>query len=156
MGQPVAVTEKPGAHPGVVRFETNRTFSGMGHERFASTEEAWAPTASAEIARRLFATGRVGGVHVYANMVTVDLHNGYSSDGLGDIIRELYRYWHPGMAPPSFEDLQPADEPAAGGDTPAVADAGGDTALAEAAKRVPMHLLERSRAARDRWKSMNA
>ena len=32
-------------------------------------------------------------------------------------------------------------------------DAGGDAALAEAAKRVPMHLLERGRAARERWKA---
>jgi hypothetical protein len=156
MGQPVAVTEKPGAHPGVVRFETNRTFSGMGHERFASTEEAWAPTASAEIARRLFATGRVGGVHVYANMVTVDLHNGYSSDGLGDIIRELYRYWHPGMKPPTFEDLVP-DE-AAGGDAAAGAGAGAagdDPALAAVAARVPMPLLERARAARAKYAAAN-
>ena len=32
-------------------------------------------------------------------------------------------------------------------------DAGSDAALSEAAKRVPAHLLERSRAARERWKA---
>ena len=53
------------------------------------------------------------------------------------------------VEPPSFEDLQP-DEPAA----PAGDGGGGDAELSEAAKRVPAHLLERSRAARERWKAM--
>jgi hypothetical protein len=58
------------------------------------------------------------------------------------------------MAPPTFEDLQPEDEPASAGAAPAGGGGGeGDAALAEAAKRVPMHLLERSRAARERWKA---
>lgn len=156
VGQQVAVTEKPSTSPGVVRFELNRALTGMGHEHFDAAADAAGPRPAAELARRLFATGQVAAVHVYSNMVTVDLSKGGSSSELSDVVRNLYRYWHPGMAPPSFEDLQPADEPPAGGDTPAVADAGGDTALAEAAKRVPMHLLERSRAARDRWKSINA
>ena len=85
-------------------------------------------------------------MHVYSNIVTVDLAKGGSPDGLSDVVRNLYRYWHPGMAPPSFEDLVPDEEPAAEG-APAAPSGEGDAALAEAAKRVPMHLLERSRAA---------
>jgi hypothetical protein len=57
------------------------------------------------------------------------------------------------MAPPTFEDLQPEEEPAAAAAPVGGGDGGGDAALAEAAKRVPMHLLERSRAARERWKA---
>ena len=34
VGQPIAVTEKPSNKPGIVRFETNRSFTGMGHEHF--------------------------------------------------------------------------------------------------------------------------
>ena len=155
MGQLVAVTEKPSSSPGVVRFELNRSLTGMGHERFRSAADAFGPRPAAELARRLFATGQAAGVHVYANIVTVDLAKGASSSGLADVVRHLSQYWQPGMAPPTFEDLQPEEDtgggaaaaPAAGGD------AGGDAALAEAAKRVPMHLLERSRAARDRWKA---
>jgi hypothetical protein len=60
----------------------------------------------------------------------------------------MYRYWKPGVVPPEFEELQ-AEEPAAvesGGD--------GDSAeLSAAAKLVPAHLLERGRAARERWKA---
>ena len=148
MGELVAVVEKPSATPGVVRFELNRSLSGMGHERFASPADAYGPTPSALLARMLFQTGQVASVHVYANIVTVDLAKGMHSDGLADIVTEMYRYWKPGVEPPSFEDLQP-EEPAAeassGGD--------GDTELSEAAKRVPAHLLERSRAARERWKA---
>lgn len=153
MGQPVAVTEKQSRTPGVVRFEANRSFNGMGHERFSSPADAYQDTPSAAIARRLFATGKVDGVHVYSNMVTVDIRKGFDSAGLANELVELYQYWKPGMQPPAFEDLQPdepepsASEPASGGD------GGEDGALAEAAKLVPMHLLERSRAARERWKA---
>lgn len=148
MGQLVGVVEKRSATPGVVRFELNRSLSGMGHERFASAAEAIGPRPAAALARELFATGQVANVHVYGNMVTVDLAKGFDSSGLIDIVREMYRYWKPGVEPPTFEDLQP-EEPAA---VPA-GDGGGDAELSEAAKRVPAHLLERSRAARERWKA---
>lgn len=151
MGQMVAVTEKSSATPGVVRFELNRALTGMGHERFASAAEAYGDRPAAVVASRLFASGQVVAVHVYANIVTVDLAKGAGAGGLADIVRNLYKYWHPGMQPPSFEDLAP-EEPA-GGDDAASADgeAGGDSALAAAAKRVPMHLLERGRAARQKF-----
>jgi hypothetical protein len=155
MGQLVAVTEKPSTSPGVVRFELNRALTGMGHERFRSAAEAYGPTQAAELARRLFATNQAAAVHVYSNIVTVDLAKGATSAGLADVIRYLHQYWKPGMVPPAFEDLQPAEEEtsAAGAASPSGSDGGGDDALVEAAKRVPMHLLDRSRAARERWKA---
>ncbi len=157
MGQLVAVTEKPSTSPGVVRFELNRTLTGMGHERYRSAAEAYGPRPADELARRLFATGRVAGVHVYSNIVTVDLAKGATSTGLDDVVRHLYQYWKPGMAPPTFEELQPAEETPTASAAPAPGgDGGGDDALAEAAKRVPMHLLERSRAARERWKAKSS
>ena len=77
MGQLVGVTEKPSSTRGVVRFETNRTISGSGHEQFRTLADAYGDTPSDELARRLFATGQVGGVHVMANIVTVDLVKGH-------------------------------------------------------------------------------
>jgi hypothetical protein len=151
MGQPVLVVEKPSRRPGIVRFEANRNLSGMGHEHFLNSDtsaHSVAETPSAELARRLFATGRVAGVHVYQNMITVDLEKGFDSTGLVEVVRDLYQYWKPGMEPPAFEDLVPEAEA-----SPAAAvDAGGDPKLAEALKKVPAHLLERSRAARQRLK----
>jgi hypothetical protein len=108
--------------------------------------DAWGVRPTDELARRLFATGRVHTVHVYANIVTVELERGATSDGLSDIVRDLYQYWLPGVEPPTFEDLVP--------DTPAAAVAEGDSSdpWAAAAALVPPHLLERSRAARARLK----
>ncbi len=123
MGQLVGVTEKPSATRGVVRFETNRTISGLGHEQFSSVADAYGNTPTDELARRLFATGQVAAVHVYGNIVTVDLVKGHDSTGLADVVRDLYQYWHPGMEPPSFEDLEP-DEPEA------AASGGGDGTVA--------------------------
>ena len=87
-------------------------------------------------------------MHVYSNIVTVDLAKGATSAGLADVVRHLYQYWQPGMAPPTFEDLQPEEERRRPRRAVRPVTAVGDAALAEAAKRVPMHLLERSRAAR--------
>lgn len=150
MGQLVGVVEKPSTTPGVVRFELNRSLSGMGHERFTSADEAIGPRPSAALARLLFASGRVAGVHIYGNIVTVDVAKGFDSSGLGDIVREMYQYWKPGVVPPAFEDLVP-DEPAA----VASGSGEGESELSEAAKRLPPHLLERSRAARAKWKAAN-
>jgi hypothetical protein len=149
MGQPVAVVEKSSSIPGMVRFEANRTFSGMGHERFTSAELPVATTPSAVLARRLFDTGKVDAVHVYANIVTVDLRKGFTADGLKGVVEDLYTYYRPGFVPPAIE--MPAAEPAA------AAAAGDSTAPAAGVdSRVPAHLLERSRAARAKWASKAA
>ena len=147
MGQPVVVVEKQSRRPGVIRFEANRSLSGMGHESFSSSDTnahaVSSITPSAELARRLFATGRVASVHVYQNMITVDLAKGFDSEGLQDIVRDLYQYWKPGMVPPAFEDLVAAEEAPAASSAPAEGGVVIDS-------RVPAHLVERSRAARAR------
>jgi len=153
MGQPVAVIEKPSSRPGVVRFEANRSLTGMGNERFTAGEQAIGPRPAAELARRFFATGRVDAVHVYSNVVTVDLKKGFTSDGLAEIFEHLYIYWVPGREPPVLES--PAEQPAA----EAAAGGGGDAAAvsaAAAASRVPADLLERSRLAKERAKAKAA
>jgi hypothetical protein len=147
MGQPVAVAEKPSPRPGVVRFETNRSFTGMGHERFTAPEQAVGDRPAAVIARRFFETGKVDAVHVYQNVVTVDLAKGHTSAGLLEVLEGLYTYYRPGFVPPPLvmpEEEKPAPVPA-GDDA-----AGDDASLAAAASKVPAHLLERSRAAKAR------
>jgi hypothetical protein len=149
MGQPVAVVEKRGSRPGLIRFELNRNLTGMGHERFTSPEQATGPRPSAELARRLFATGGVDAVHVYLNVVTVDLKKGFHSDGLGQIVEDLYIYYRPGVEIPTFDEPAP-EEPAA----PAAPAAGGDAPKVSAeASRIPAHLLERGRAAKQKWQA---
>jgi hypothetical protein len=154
VGQPVDVTETPSSTEGVVRFQLNRSLTGMGHERFASQAEASGVTPAAELARRLYATGQVDAVHVYSNIVTVELARGGDPDPLNDVIRTMYRYWQPGMKPPSLEDLQPpAVEAGGAGDAAGDSEAAGVDTQSAAAQLVPAHLLERGRAARERWKA---
>lgn len=152
MGQPVAVTEKLSTRPGLVRFELNRSLTGMGHERFTSLADAEGPKPSAVLARRLIETGQVDAVHVFSNVVTVDVRKGFNADGLRKIVEDLYIYYTPGFVPPVFEEPaadEASDDLAA---APAVGAASADAALSEAAKKIPAHLLERSRAALARLK----
>ena len=147
MGQPVAVQQKTGGTPAIVRFETNRSLTGMGHERFNSAAEAKGTRPAAMLSRRLFESGQVSWVHVYGNIVTAGLSSGASQSGLDTIVRDMYQYWKPGMTPPSLEELL-ANMPAEA--APAAAAPAGDGASG-LDTRVPAHLWERSRLGRERW-----
>jgi len=149
MGQQIAVVAKPSRTPGVVRYEANRNLTGMGHESFTSATDAVGPRPAASLARRLLATGQVAGVHVFGNIITVDLAKGHTAEGLDDVVRDLYQYWKPGMEMPTFEDVAP-EAPAEGG--AAVAE-GASPAEAEFVRRVPAVLVERSRTALAKWKA---
>ena len=147
MGQLVAVEQKAGGASTVVRFETNRSLTGSGHERFTSAAEAKGPRPAAVIARRFFESGHVSWVHVYGNCITASLEAGASQSGLNEIVRDLYQYWKPGMVPPTLEELL-ASMPA---EVAPAASSGGDTAApAGEDPRIPPHLFERSRNARAR------
>jgi hypothetical protein len=103
MGQPITVVQKRSHRPGVVRFEINRPLTGMGHERYTLGQTIDGPRPPDELARRLFARGGVDAVHMYDNMITVDLAKGATDEGLIDVIRELFLYYRepsaPGQAP---------------------------------------------------------
>jgi hypothetical protein len=93
MGQPITVVEKPSPRPGVARFETNRSLTGMGHERYGSAEDILADRPVDELARRLFATSGVDSVHVNGSVVTVHLTGSVESGQLLDVIRGLYIHY---------------------------------------------------------------
>jgi hypothetical protein len=101
------------------------------------------------LARRLLETGQVDSVHVYGNMVTVDLRKGFSGDSLTPVIEDLYTYYTEGFVPPPLE--LPAEEPATGGGAAeGGGEASGDGGADPALSRVPAALLERSRLAKER------
>jgi hypothetical protein len=144
MGQEVSVVEKPSPRPGVLRFETNRTLTGMGHERFTSMADAVGPRPAAALARQLLATGKVDSVYMYSNIISVDVAKGFNAEGLGDVVRNMYQYWKPGVEMPTFD--APAEEAPAG--SPAAADSGESGPVDSAYTRlVPQSLRERSAAA---------
>ncbi|HYZ97296.1 MAG TPA: hypothetical protein VE575_01020 [Acidimicrobiales bacterium] len=93
MGQPINVVEKPSRSPGLARFEANRSFTGMGHERYPSADAVVDDRPVDELARRLFATGGVTSVHVNGSVITVALADGWKGEQLLDVIRGLYIYY---------------------------------------------------------------
>ena len=149
MGQPVAVEEKPGVAPAVVRFETNRSLTGQGHESFSSAAQAIGTRPAAVLARRLFESGQVSHVHVYGNIVTVTVSSGATKAGMDATVRDLYQYWKPGMEPPTAEELA-AMVPAAA--EPAAAAAPSPDGGPALDPRVPAHLWERSRLGLAKWR----
>jgi hypothetical protein len=113
MGQQITIVAKPTARPGVVRLETNRNLTGMGHERYATAADATGDRPVDEVARRIFAAAEVESVHVYGNVITVDLAKGQSGDHLADVVEELFVHYVPGVVPPTDEELT-GQTPAAG------------------------------------------
>ena len=112
MGQQITVTVKPSARPGVLRIETNRNLTGMGHERYRAVSEVTGDRPVDELARRLFAAGGIDTIHVYGNVITIDLAKGATGAGLDEVVRELFVHYVPGVLPPTDEELMAT--PAAG------------------------------------------
>ena len=73
MGMLITVTEKPSARHGVVRFETNRALTGMGHERYSSASDIYGVRPPDLVARALFEQGGAESVSDHGNEVTVTL-----------------------------------------------------------------------------------
>ena len=117
MGQSIVVNEKPSSNPGIVRFETNRAFTGMDHERYLAGDEIWGERPPDELARRLLAKPSVAGVQINGNMITVDLAKGYDATGLIEVVENLYRFYPdaPEAAEVSEVSEAPVGEPVAEG-----------------------------------------
>ena len=117
MGQPITVVEKPSHTPGIARIETNRSLTGMGHERYASVDDILADRPVDELARRLFDSGGVTQVHANGSVVTVHLADGWTGEKLLDVIRGLYIHYPsaPGGGPkaPQAEAVADPDAEAA-------------------------------------------
>jgi hypothetical protein len=120
MGQPITVVEKPStANPAILRFETNRPLSGMGHERYDAPPPEILVRPVDELARRLFAAGGVERVHINGSVVTVTLLGGRTGEGLGDVVRDLFLHY--GDEPVAAE--APAEEPSEAAEVPVEAPA---------------------------------
>ena len=69
----MSVIQKPSSRHGIVRFETNRWFTGMGHEIYRVGEPVYGDRPPDEVARVLFDSGQVTEVHVYGQTISVQL-----------------------------------------------------------------------------------
>jgi hypothetical protein len=104
MGQPVTVVKKPSSRPGVIRYEINRAITGMGHERYKADTEVTGDRPADVLARRLLDHGGIDGVHINANVITLDLQKGADTTGIEDVISDMFIYYRPGVEVPSFEE----------------------------------------------------
>jgi len=106
MGQPVTVVQKASSSPGILRFEMNRSITGMGHERYRSEADIVDDRPVDELARRLFAFEdcKVERVHVNSNVITLDV-SGYATAGLHKVIEDLFLYYRPGVRVPTEADF---------------------------------------------------
>lgn len=114
MGQDVTVVAKPSSNPEILRFEINRSLTGMGHERFRSLGDVVRDRPVDRLARRLLEHGGVDAVHVNSSMITVDLAGGSTGVGLQEVIEHLFRFY--------------PDAPASDGQADAVREVGPDDA----------------------------
>ena len=105
MGQPITAIETSSSIPGNVRFEINRNLTGMGHERYALGQPVEGDRPPDRLARRLFEHGGVDAVHIYGNVITIDLDERRDPSGLKEIVESLYIYYRPGVAVPTAEDF---------------------------------------------------
>ena len=109
MGQPVSVIEKRSKRRGIIRYELNRVLTGTGHEIYRSSDQIDGNRPPDELARRIFAHGGVESVSINASMVTVDLEKGGNSEGIKEIVEDLYTYYRPGVEVPAFEETPPEE-----------------------------------------------
>ncbi len=105
MGEPVSVIQKPSARHGMVRFDTNRSFTGMGHESYSVDEPIWGHRPPDEVARVMFESGKVDKVHVYGQSISVELSSGANADGLKELLEGLYIHYKPGVEIPTEESF---------------------------------------------------
>jgi hypothetical protein len=109
MGQPITVVRRPSSRAGVVRFETNRALTGMGHERYRAGDDIPGTTPADELARRLFARGGIAGVHMNGSVVTLEMADADSDpEGIEEIIAGLYLYWVEGVRVPDDDEFTDA------------------------------------------------
>lgn len=99
MGQQITVTKKASPRPGVVRIDINRSLTGMAHERYVAGVEITGDRPPDVLARRLFERGGVKAVHMYANVITIELGSGADDTGLEQLVGDLYIHYREGVTP---------------------------------------------------------
>lgn len=111
MGQSVNVVAKHSSNPEILRFEINRSLTGMGHERYRSLDDIVLDRPVDRLARRLLEHGGVDGVHVNSSVITVDLGGGYVGEGLQEIIEDLFRFYPDVPSDDAGTDVAAEDAP---------------------------------------------
>ena len=104
MGQPVTVIQKSATKPGVLRFEINRSITGMDHERYSRDQVIHGNRPPDQLAKSLFGLGGIERIHINSNIVTLDLgKGGVNPVEIINTITKMFTFYLPGVEVPSFE-----------------------------------------------------
>lgn len=76
----------------------------MGHERYASVEDATGDRPPDELARVLFGFESVERIHINSNVITLDVRG--SVDGIQKAIEDMFIHYRPGVRVPTPEDFE--------------------------------------------------
>ena len=105
MGQPVTAIEKKSSRPDIVRFDINRSLTGMGHERYTRDTESFDHRPTDMLAERLLEFSEVSGVHINSNVITITVDGAADTAAMKKTIEDMFLYWLPGMVPPTDEEV---------------------------------------------------
>ncbi len=104
MGQPGTVIQKSATKSGVLRFEINRSITGMDHERYSYGDDILGNRPPDQIAKSIFDLGGVERVHINSNVITLDLgKGGVDPVEIINSITQMFTFYLPGVEVPSFE-----------------------------------------------------
>jgi hypothetical protein len=97
MGQPITAIRTISSRHDTIRFEINRTLTGMDHERYVTGQLIEDDRPPDRLARALFEHGGVRMVHIYANVITIEHDHDADPSELQEIVEQLYIYYRPGV-----------------------------------------------------------
>jgi len=104
MGLAINVKEHPTTTPNVVRFEADRGLTGMAHERYSSLADIIFDRPPDRLAKLFRERGGVKHVHIYGNEITVTLEPGANTDGMAQLINNLFIHYREGVQPSIIVD----------------------------------------------------
>jgi hypothetical protein len=99
MGQSITVFERTTRDPNRVRYEINRSLTGMAHHYYNGPPDDTRNRPPDVLARRLFERDGVRSVHIYSNVIEAEFEPGASTAGMVDLMRELYIWYREGVTP---------------------------------------------------------
>lgn len=97
MGEPITFIKTNSSRPGTVRYEINRTLTGTDHERYEAGQVIEDDRPVDQLAKDLLAVDGVSSLHIYANIITIQLSRDIDLSPIDEAIENLFIYYLPGV-----------------------------------------------------------
>lgn len=100
MGEPISVISINSGVSDETIFETNRNFTGMGHEQYIKEVPITGDRPVDRLAQLLFDKGSVKQVHIYAQSISIIGAFGFDAEIAKSLIEDFYIHYKPGVPVP--------------------------------------------------------